>query len=815
MKLLVWGLMFVFVLLPSVYGASTIIYQEDPDANLTDSSARYVYVNYTKPDFNISLDALWQVKAIDHPTTLTENLSIPSECFGYNETVLVLRLDSNQDFTNADCYNGTAWDTVKQYGTPGGCSPNACNSGSGGNPDDLIDGDYSNFAFWCGNVGAWRTTSSCSALSYAFEEAVFWNVTNSTSVTVENIVNGSLIQEFCLNLSPSGGDACTTTGSLEVAFNGTFNASVYSVGVGNRSEGVYYNTSGEDVLVNGSDLLFSVAQAYVNVSAFQLFTGDSLTTFNGTNNRASNTTTGGSVLVPAIVGSNNVQVDVPGNYSVNGSCSLSSPLTINACNVSGVYDSLFTVGANNGGASVSTFSVRATNATLTNTTNASTTTGNVTFQLLQNYWYEFNVSVAGFEGNVTSVLANNATQTFNATLGSVILNITFLEGLNRTSLSGTNISVAIIFSNGTEENYWTNTSNLTLESQLPVGEYTIRYGAVGYSLRDYYFDLEAAETNLTLYLIQESDYNAGVVEVFNPDGTFAPGAVVVLKRYYGNPLIPNIVQQATTNDDGRAVFVAETITAAYTWEVYLNDVLRFDTTTPELLVLESDGLWHKVFILDENATEETNPNTGFQITYSPIGKLQNGTAYTFEANVTSTAWDVTSCSWTLTNPTTGETLGNDSGFCGTTGGIGSVSYTPPSDMQIRGTLSVSTSAFTNTYTTYWGVNLFTNESFTLEDAADDIASFSGGGFNDFSRFALSLIGMMGVVVFVGSRRTLLQNPSVVLLLVFALSLVPSYFGWLRLDFEGIPFEPLKDWLVSVLLGLITLIVGLRDMRTTQ
>jgi len=408
-------------------------------------------------------------------------------------------------------------------------------------------------------------------------------------------------------------------------------------------------------------------------------------------------------------------------------------------------------------------------------------------------------------------LDDDQTLIFNAS--RLRINIDFLDELNRSVLAPNTVFVSVIDSEDIITNLNTSTGNLTIEASFPTGDYTLRYFADGFSLRDFLFTFNdsSPDTNLTLYLISESVFSSGVVEVKTPGGLAVEGAEVILKRYYGPATIPNVVQQGLTNDLGQLAMVAEVITASYFWEVRVGGVLRFSSPNPETLTLGSDGLWHRVLVLDIVTVDLANQNSGFSYSFAPTnGTLRNATGYTFTVTINSSFWDVTGCTYSLVNTSDDSVLNTTTGFCGLTGGTTTLRlFTGESGEQVRGTLTVETSEFTNTYGRLWRIRDIFTTGFTLRDAFDDISNFDKSGFGGFARMFIALIVIIGLPLWVGSRVDLISSPEQVLFFMFALSLVFSYLGWLRLDIDTIPFESLKQYFISMLLGIATGLGALR------
>jgi hypothetical protein len=584
----------------------------------------------------------------------------------------------------------------------------------------------------------------------------------------------------------------------------------YNIGTNNTFFPVIQN-----ITVNDSILLInSTFEAWINMSAYQIYTNNSIASFNTTNGFANNRTNSSSVFVPGLIGLNNILISVAGNYSVNSTCSVATALSTNQCSAT-IYDTLLTLKANNGSVLLSDWSYALNNTALGGAFINGSSGSNTSMQLplLQGYPLTVNMTKGGYQENTTTLTLSNNNVTYNATLQPITLFFNFREEQNRTLLNGTTIQFTIIDGQGNQTPGTTTTGQSNLLGSLLVGSYTMRYAASGYSSRDYYFTVTYANQNLTFYLISSSIYTPGVVEVRDYDISVVSGAIVKLKRYYGNISIPNVVEMATTGYDGSAVMTAEAITAFYTREVIVNGITRFNTTTPELLAIQSDGLWHRTFVLGSNVTQAQTQQSGIQPIFSPRTSITNGSSVNFTFNVTSTYWNISSCTITITNLSNGVSLGSNTSFC--TPSLGpSLLITVAQNGSVNVTGTISTAYFTNTYSTTYTIINGNDAEFTVSDLVQDMRNFSKSGFDDTSRIILAVLAIMLIVWGATSKFETLSNPENVILLVFSLTLLFSYVGFLRIDTIPFPFEILKQYMIAILVGIFTTVSMIRKWGAT-
>lgn len=664
-------------------------------------------------------------------------------------------------------------------------------------------------------IGNYTISDSCTALSLSNTSCTVLGVYDGRyNVTAYNVVNNTVLSTFNATLENTtlGANvtATTTNGTIILQvlqgfpYNLTMSAPDYISLLYSRTP-----------LGSANATNLSLYQALLNITARQLFTNNTISTFNVTNNQSFNNTSTSSLLIPANTGTNNLRTQVLGNYSKNETCTAVSLTTNGTCDFEDIYDNQFTINATNTtGGQLTTYTMTVTNSTLGGILYHNTTSTAIIFNLLQGYNYNFSLNKTGYNTQSVSLPANASTNNHTFNVSIITFNFMFRDEINESILNGTNITLGIIDGNGDESVYTTITGTLNVTDFFPSGEYTFRYSASGYSTRDYYATVPEADQNFTLYMISEAFYTPGIVEVRNYDGTVVSGAIIKLRRYYGDPDTPDIVQMATTQADGSAVMVAEAVTGSYTWEVIVDGVSRFNTTTPELLAIESDGLWHKTFTLGATGAEQQNQYSGFLPRFSPEGPLGNNTPYNFSFMISSDFWNVTSCTLTLTNDSNGATLGTNNSFCNsTTGPI--VSLTTSQTGGITATATVTTEYFTNTYIMNYAITDIITSGFTLRDWLDDLSDFEGAGFNDFSRFLISIIIMISIVFSISRTSDVINSNEEILLLFFLLTVFFSYIDWMNLNIPNLPYESMNQWGACILIGLAAIMSYWRREEVTR
>jgi len=306
----------------------------------------------------------------------------------------------------------------------------------------------------------------------------FTNVTGSLTFNYFNITSSG----FCVTYTGNGtGTNCTTSGS---------------------GESTFFNVTVEETFTGDITIQNSTYQNLINLSLYQVHTNASVNNFNATNSQVTNTTTTGTILLKALNGSNNIQADIAGNYSINLTCTPETPLTTLQCGYTGVYDTIYTFNATNAwtGGQLLNFNLVVSNLSLGGEIfNGSTTTGNVTLQLLQGYTYYIEFSQTSYQDLNVSLAANASSQYYQFdSLPAPSIDITILDADDGNLLTE-NVTIQLI-NNQTGQTNYTTTGGF-FSGNLTPGLYTIKLESANYSQSVYIVTVsEGSVYYLTAYL---------------------------------------------------------------------------------------------------------------------------------------------------------------------------------------------------------------------------------------------------------------------------------------------------------------------------
>lgn len=671
--------------------------------------------------------------------------------------------------------------------------------------------------------GVWKNATYNACL---FDTTLYHNILNFTIETIDPPVASTPYVELALfdlydNSTLPDGTNC----SVGSVFNTSVSGVCYFY---NQTTGLNYSVSGSGYFSTaGTAVENDTTQAYLyqgftNTTGFTNIAGDSVTitlfnatvaggrTYTGVSNNSSLYLTDGS---------NSLTAQTPGYNGAVATANITAPENTTTT-FTGLYNHTLTLQA---------FS--AENFTMLSTFNVtvyaswqnfsgSTTNGTITFNLLsgQEYIVEY-ISDTFLNANYTYTPVNS-TQYNNQTLYRRLnyFNVVFRNETNRAILNNTLISFNAINALNQYTAYNTTNGTLSFKAGFVPGTYTIRYAAEGWSNRDYYIDLDYNVTyNLSLYLISSDIYGPGVVEVRDNTGLQTETAIIELYRYYGlNGTTTEIVGMATTNNVGEAVMVAEPINAFYFFRVLKDGEVRYNTLAeaPELLALQSDGLWHKQFIMNNTGSGYAD-ETGVSYNWTVINDtLNNGSIYNFGVNVANSVAALDSCTLYLLKAGDMSVLNTSTGFCSATGGSSSFLYRVTTDENLIVKLEYVINSNTYTAQRYYSVKAYEAGELTLKHALDSISAFDKAGFDSGFRFLLALIAITVLTIGVTASTQLLSKPSEILLFVFSLTLLFSFAGWLYVPLETIPITEVKQYLIAILIGLITIFVFYDEQRVS-
>ena len=463
--------------------------------------------------------------------------------------------------------NGSCNSFVPGQNMTGGWNITDFNAMNIGSPYNVSTGanESMNVTFY-GNAGTKlfqvNTTANGSTATYV------WNGLSGTNTWWVNVWSNNSNRNFgnftfVLYNATTNATYCTVGTALYHNVTGVYNVTVFNITDGSGTPS-YFNRTYQDYNFNTSDnnyeknLTLSTFQAFLSMQALRLFLNTTISAFNMTSGLWLNTTTGGSLTVPANNGTNSLRVAVAGNYTINVTCSVSTPFSTGLCNATGIYDDLVTVGANYDNGGIRNFTLNVTNTTLGGRLySVNVQNGSVQLPLLQGYYYlyDFYNSTQYADINYSRNATNNSNYYNFSMYVSNAFDLTFRNESTNDILTNQTVYLQIL-SEARNANYSTTNGTLFIDFLVP-GNYTLKYWVDPDVPREYYVTFSGQSyNNITLYLVDEAISQYYLPKVYNQNGYACSQNTVSLLRYFilgNNSGEYRVVEMAKTDSIGQAV----------------------------------------------------------------------------------------------------------------------------------------------------------------------------------------------------------------------------------------------------------------------
>lgn len=448
---------------------------------------------------------------------------------------------------------------------------------------------------------------------------------NTITLNVNNILNGTGINTFCVDYTGNGtGTNCTESGTLTFSqITGTLTFDFY-----NMTE--YFNTTITTEIGGAANIQANTTQGYALIEAYELFTNNQITGFNATNNQITNATTTTTLLLPVNTGVNTLSVSVEGNYTNTVSCTGIS-LDTASCNATGIYDNLFKINATDAlsGNAITGFNVTSTNITLGSDT-FETTNGTYNVPLLQSYSWNFFIDAPGYAHANVTLEANASTNEYEFSL--LPTNSIFLYFFDEDTLASITQNVTVEFTDGITTFSNTTSTGEMIASELSPATWELTVSSAGYETRNYFVTVVARSAqDIDVYLLNETTAETTTFTVKDSnDGDVISGATMTMQHNVGGSWVS--IDQQETDAFGIAVFDLEN-NKQYRFIIeasgYSTKTGEFTRTTGAYIVTITDTNTQSFTTYLDDFTYVTAPIlvnvgvTNFSITTSsPEGKLE-------------------------------------------------------------------------------------------------------------------------------------------------------------------------------------------------
>lgn len=284
--------------------------------------------------------------------------------------------------------------------------------------------------------------------------------------------------------------------------------------------------------------------------------------------------------------------------------------------------------------------------------------------------------------------------------------------------------------------------------------------------------------NFNIYMLHN---NEGVFQSFKViDSADDPvsGVLITIRRTLDGQ--SRIVTSDISDDSGIATFWLYPFTnyeVTFSKGGFDDIVATVAPSSGELLTVDIGGGIGKNIIKQNETT-----GRGLRWDFYPKNQiLVNNTDYLFSFNLTSDVFTITACNLLLTNST--YVLGSStSSFSDNACNIGiaqnTLNYTT---IVAEATFLLNTSQLYNISYVYL-IGTYYQGEFSLKTFIDNIAAFSGAGFNDFTRLLIAFILILVLTIAV-SRFAGITNPEGILILILVLIFILSYLSFLRIPLQ--------------------------------
>lgn len=498
----------------------------------------------------------------------------------------------------------------------------------------------------------WRITNFTTCEGFCADGPPFSPV-NSILVSLKNEVNGSSWPSSVLISNQTGTLTFSYFNITSTGFcvSSTGNGTKTNCTASGSGASTYFNVTNTTVVTSDVTITTATYQALLNVTAYRLFVNTSINGFNGTNNLLSNTTSSGSLRLKALVGSNNVKIDVAGNYTLNVSCSVVGALSTLGCSAQGVYDNIFKINATDAltGTQTLVFNVTVSNQTLGGTlASQATTNGSSFIPLIQGYFYNFFIDPASFASANVTVPANASTNFYQFTL--LPSNSIFLFFFDQSTLAAIFQNVTVTFSNSSLSFVNSSNTSIMVASELTPGVWTIMAESSGYESSQYFVTVtDGGIQDLDVYLLNSSVSQDTTITIKDGDtADVIQNATVTIQIRVGSNWVT--VDQKRSDLFGVTVFgleQGEEYQVIVEANGYATKTGTFFRTTSSYIIVMSSANNQNFATYGDDFSYSLSPNlvgaslTNFSITTSsPTGAIE-WFAVVVTYNLSSTSQNVT------------------------------------------------------------------------------------------------------------------------------------------------------------------------------
>lgn len=397
---------------------------------------------------------------------------------------------------------------------------------------------------------------------------------------------------------------------------------------------------------------------------------------------------------------------------------------------------------NQANASVSNFTIEATDLNTSQVINYSTTTGSLFVNTIRGNIYALKIDALGYAFAYHNHTINQTYDNYNFSLeitNGVGINI--YSETNGSALVGTLVTVYTSLNTTLINTNTTNTSQISFYN-LEVGNYTFRFEATNFAVKEYYVEVgNRSFQNLNVFMLQTASSTIFTFLDEN-NGNTIPDVTLIIKRYINGTL--QVISSLTSDITGRVQFNYQPSTP------YYFTASNVEYTTKEFVLNPVIFSSYNVKLTPTVTQTYEGDYSGVQITYNP-NSLNNNQINTINFVLGSPEGRLTSYGFNVTyKGNTSQAIGNNAYGGVITANINITGATFQDTALIQYFYTTSSGA-TNTYAFNMAINSPSTGNYTIFSNRGQTY-----GLGDFERIMIITV----ILILVVGAGTMFSGPFV-------------------------------------------------------
>lgn len=433
---------------------------------------------------------------------------------------------------------------------------------------------------------------------------------------------------------------------------------------------------------------------------------------------------------------------------------------------------------------------------------------NATFSGLVDSIYQVNATHFDVVGENVSIhsLTFNSIQLTDCSVGARAINFTFLDEKNSSRIRST--ATGTFNYNGTSPTE-TLTRSIINQDNFSVcvtppgetieGDYDVVYSATNYPQRQLIVDAITFNNNTQIKNLFLLNVNDGLFATFRIIDSFQNPLTGVSAKFR-KASDSDIINSKLTDDSGTVSFFVDPDTS------YVFTFAKSGFKTASFTLTITDTETRTISLESEVSEQVTSFSTAVDYFFLPTNEvLNNNTNITFSFNLTSRHFNLTGCTFKLSNAS--NLLASTTCFFNGSQSNASLLFNTGNQTIITAQASYLINLTNTTVSHAYRVVHTFEGSGSLKNFLDSVSTFSEAAFDDFDRF---LIAVLIILLFVGTlslRSTEFREPEILIPMVWIGVAFFSFIGWMEIplqtipNIKGLPDGWLNQWIVFILTSL--------------